>query len=522
MVVDVLQENERLRAENHALLAKNEYQERILRLQERKIADLVRRLYGRRSEKLGDPNQLSLPLELAEEAQREVEEEQRSLEEATAEAEEAARSRKRRRGRRPLPKDLPRERVVLEPAAEEKVCCLCQREMKEIGQDVTETLEYVPASFRIIETVRPKFACTKCQEGVVTAPLPPRPIEKGRPGPGLLTQVVVSKYADHLPLYRQEQIYERLGVELPRSTLCGWVGGVADLVSPVVEEMKRGLLEAKLLQSDDTRLMVQIEERPRRLEQAYLWAYCVPWGEVVYDFTLNRSRDGPSTFLEKFRGYLQTDAYGGYNEVFRRPEVVRIGCLAHVRRKFFEAREETPEFALLVLSAIQKLYRIEREAKAEGLSAEARRELRREESLPLLESLRGVLEDRQATALPKSQFGMAISYALDQWEALTRYVEVLEAEIDNNSVENAMRVVALGRKNWMQVGSAAGGRRAATLYSLIESAKRLRIEPFAYLRDLLERLPVHPSDRMAELTPAAWKRSRNSSPLASTPAPDVG
>src|ERR1041385_2251137 len=196
-----------------------------------------------------DRNQLSLPLELAQEAQREVEEEQKALEEAVEEVEETTKSRKVRRGRRPLPKDLPRERVELEPAAEEKVGCLCHGEMKKIGEDVTETLEYVPASFLVIETVRPKFACSKCQEGVVTAPLPPRPIEKGRPGPGLLAQVVVSKYADHLPLYRQEQIYERQGVELSRSTLCGWVAEVADLVSPVVEEMKRGLLEAKLLPS---------------------------------------------------------------------------------------------------------------------------------------------------------------------------------------------------------------------------------------------------------------------------------
>ena len=423
-----------MRAENSALRSKAEYQDRILRLQEQKIEDLTRRLYGRRSERLEDLNQLSLPLELAEEAQREIEDEAKALEEAVEIVEEAIKSRKVRRGRRPLPKDLPRKRVVLEPSEEETVCCLCHVGMKKIGEDVTETLEYVPATFQVIETVRPKFACPKCQEGVVTAPLPPRPIEKGRPGPGLLTQVAVSKYADHLPLYRQEQIYERQGIELSRSTLCGWVARVADLVSPVVEEMKRGLLQAKLLQSDDTRVMVQLDERPRRVEQGYLWAYCIPWGEVVYDFTLSRSRDGPSDFLKGFKGYLQTDAYGGYNEVFRRPEIIRVGCLAHVRRKFYEAREESNGFPLLAVSAIQKLYRIEREAKEKGLSAEERRELRREESLPLLESLRGVLEDRRMLVLPKSLFGMAISYALDQWEALTRYVEVLEAEIDNNSV----------------------------------------------------------------------------------------
>jgi transposase len=504
---DVLKENEQLRAEINALRSRTEYQDRILRLQERKIEDLTRRLYGRRSERLNDPDQLSLPLELAEEAQREIKEEEKTLEEAVEVVEETIKSRKVRRGRRPLPKDLPRKRVVLELSGEDTVCCLCRGEMKKIGEDVTETLEYVPAIFQVIETVRPKFACPKCQEGVVTAPLPPRPIEKGRPGPGLLTQVVVSKYGDHLPLYRQEQIYERQGIELPRSTLCGWVASVAELVSPVVDEMKRGLLQGKLLQSDDTRVMVQLEERPRRVEQAYLWAYCVPWGEVVYDFTLSRSRDGPNEFLTGFKGYLQTDAYGGYNEVFRRPEVIRVGCLAHVRRKFFEAREECNGFPLLALSAIQRLYRIEREAKERGLSPEERRELRREESLPLLESLRGVLEDRRMLVLPKSQFGMAISYALEQWEALTRYVEVLEAEIDNNSVEHAMRVVALGRKNWLQVGSEAGGRRAAILYSLIESAKRLGLDPFAYLRDLLERLPSHSADRMAELTPSTWKRS---------------
>lgn len=470
---------------------------------------LLRRLYGRRSERVENSAQLQIPLELAEEAKREVEAEAARARAAELDAEgEPEPPQRKKPGRRPIPKDLPRRRVLLEPAAEDKVCRCCKGELKKIGEDVTETLDFVPASLFVTETVRPKYACPKCQEGVVTEPLPARPIEKGRPGPGLLAQVAVSKFADHLPLYRQEGIFARQGLDLSRSTMCGWMRDVAALARPVVSEMKRRLFTLALLQADETPVPTQVAcEGSWRTEKCYLWGYCEPWGEVVYDFTLSRSRDGPTRFLEKYRGYLQTDGYDGYNEAYRRWGLVRFGCWAHVRRKFYDAQGERPEFAMLILSAIQRLYRIEREGKEGQRVGEKLRELRRAEALPLLEDLKGVLEISRPRELPQSGLGLAMSYALEQWDDLVRYVDAPEAPIDNNSIEHAMRVVTLGRKNWLHVGSPDGGDRMAILYSLTESCKRLGIDPFAYLRDIFGRLPSHPADRIWELTPRSWRDS---------------
>jgi transposase len=518
VVPDVLEENERLTAENRTLRARTEYLERVLRQQEQRMDVLLRRLYGRRSERVENPAQLELPLELAEEAKREVEAEAARARAAELAAQNEPEPPPRKKpGRRPLPKGLPRKRVVLEPAAEDKVCGSCKGELKKIGEEVTETLDFVPASLFVTETVRPKYACPKCQEGVVTEPLPPRPIEKGRPGPGLLAQVTVSKFADHLPLYRQEAIFARQGLDLSRSTMCGWVREIADLVRPVTVEMKRRLFTLPLLQADETPVPTQVAgEGKWRIEKCYLWGYSEPWGEVVYDFTLSRSRDGPTRFLEKYRGHLQTDGYDGYNEAYRRWGLVRFGCWAHARRKFYDAQAERPEFAMLILSAIQKLYRIERQAKEGQLVGEKLRELRRAEALPLLEDLKGVLEISQERELPQSGLGLAISYALDQWDDLVRYADVPEAPIDNNSIEHAMRVVTLGRKNWLQIGSPDGGERTAILYSLTESCKRIGIDPFAYLRDIIGRLPSHPADRVGELTPRSWRDSLRREVAAAT------
>jgi transposase len=372
---------------------------------------------------------------------------------------------------------------------------------------VTEELEYIPADLFIIEHVRGTYACRKCQEGVAMADLPPRPIEKGRPGAGLLAHVVVSKYADHLPLYRQEKIFARHGVDLPRSTLCDWVGWVAESCSPIVKEMKRRLKEGRIIQSDDTPVRVMDPERRGKAQKAFLWSYCEPGSEVVFDFAMTRSRDGPVRFLAGFEGYLQADGYAGYNEVVRSGKVTHIGCMAHVRRKFYAALEESPEYARAVLSAIRELYLIERSLKESGADAAGRVTLRQEEAVPILNDLEALFGQLKELALPQSELGKAVHYALGQWPSIMRYTEVGDAEIDNNGCENTIRGVALGRKNWLFCGHPNGGERAATLYSLTESCKRVGVDPFVYLKDVLDRLATHPSSRIRELTPRGWKDS---------------
>jgi len=342
--------------------------------------------------------------------------------------------------------------------------------------------------------------------------LPPRPIEKGRPGPGLLAHVVVSKFGDHIPLHRQEQIFARQGIDLPRSTLCDWVLSVGSLLQGVVKEMKRYILKYPVVQSDDTPIQYRENGVKGKTLRGYIWVYGIPWGEVVYEFRRGRARAGPLEFFGNYRGYIQTDGFGGYNALFQKEGVRQIGCMAHLRRYFYNALEEAPPEAKVILAAIQKLYRIEREAKAEGITGSALLDLRREQALPILNWLREVFEYLKERVRPKSRLGKAVKYALGQWEAVERYTEIAEAQIDNNSIENAMRPVVLGRKNWLFLGNAdRGGRTASALYSLVVSCKRLEIDPFEYLRDIIDRISVHPASRIWELTPRGWKESREPS-----------
>ena len=494
-------ENEVLRQEKQALEELNRSLASENRSLQSRIQVLLRRIFGRHSEKI-DPNQLLLFEELFQEAKKAVEEERATKDEEVEWKLE--RRRTRPHGRGPLPDHLLRKREEIHPDPADRICICCGKEMQPIGEEVTEELEYVPCQCYVRQIARIKYGCHDCQEGVVIAPLPPRPIEKGRPGVGLLAHVAVSKYGDHLPLYRQEQIFLRTGIHLRRQTLCDWMGEAAGLLEPIVLEVKRFILAAKVVQSDDTHVLVRMEDG--RMDRGFLWAYGIPWAEVVYDFSLSRGQGTPAKFLEGYRGFLQADGYEGYNEVFRGGLVLHIGCMAHVRRKFHDARHEAPEETMVALVAIQRLYRIEREAKEAGLDPVARREKRQAEALPILKDLEGIIRDYGSHALPKSEFGGAVRYALNQWPDILRYTEVGEAEIDNNSIENAMRLAVLGRKNWLFLGSAEGGGfRASVLYSLIASCKRLGVEPFAYLRDVLDRVSTHPSSRIWELTPRGWR-----------------
>jgi transposase len=409
-------------------------------------------------------------------------------------------------GRQRLPQTLERRRVVYDLGKQQRQCPQCQKELQHIGEEVSERLEYVPASLYVIEEACQKYACGQgCT--VVTAQKPMAPIEKGLPGAGLLAQVAVSKYADHLPLYRQEGIYRRHGVTLSRQTMCGWMSRCAELLNPLFDLMKERALHSKVLQTDDTPVGV-LDPELVRTRTGRIWTYVGdnehPY--TVYDYTRTRSRDGPHAFLKPFSGYLQADAYAGYDELYldRERDVIEVACWAHTRRKFYEAQSSDLMRSTVLLAYIRLLYDVEREARDRNLDREERRALRQARAQPVLDDIRNYLAREQHQALPKSPIGQAIAYALSNWDALIRYCRDGDLAIDNNGAERSLRGVAVGRKNWLFFGSDNGGHTAAVLTSLIASCKRLRIDPFAYLRDVFARISTHPQNQLDELLPDRW------------------
>ena len=468
-----------------------------------RLEELLRARYGPKARI--DPNQLQIPfVELIDIVLEERADEPLPAAHDVPDDETAPPAPRKRgaHGRKPLPKNIPRLRVEHHPA--ETTCALCQREMQKLGEEVTEELDWQPASLFVTEHVRPKYACSHCQEGVVIAPLPPRPIEKGRPGPGLLANVLVSKYADHLPLHRQEGIFARHGIELSRSTLCDWVRDCAELFWPIVKELKKSVLDSLVLHADDTGVLCQENSKGGKKRPAHLWAWVGEKREVVYDFTLTKEEQEPKRFLGEWEGYLQCDAGSSFHAIFASPKVIEVGCWAHARRRFLDALPGDTARASALLGQVQALYKIESDAKTAGLDHPARRELRQRESKPILERIRDEVERAGRDVLPRSALGEALGYVRNQWQALNRYIDDGRLAIDNNAAERALRTIAVGRSNWLFTGSPAGGKRAATIYSLIGTCKLSGIEPFAYLRDVLDRLPTHPASRIAELTPRGW------------------
>ena len=413
-------------------------------------------------------------------------------------------------GRQRLPKSLPRRRVVYDLTEQERQCPECHAELRHIGEQVSERLEYVPASLEVIEEACQKYACPKgC--AVVTAAKPAAPIEKGLAGPGLLAHVAVSKFGDHLPLHRQESILARRGVELSRQTMCDWMRQCAELVSPLYELMKRRTLSSKVVQTDDTPVPVLDPELPHT-RTGRIWTYVgdAEHPYTVYDYTPNRSRDGPDEFLKNFRGYLQADAYSGYDAIYKDAArgVTEVACMAHARRKYFEAQSSDIMRSMVVLAYMHLLYDVEREAREGQQNAAGRLALRQARSRPLLGDLKAYLERERPQVLPKSPIAQAIGYTLSNWEALVRYAGDGDLEIDNNGAERSLRGVAVGRRNWTFFGSDGGGHTAAALSSLIASAKRHRIDPFAYVRDVFARISAHPKNRLEELLPDQWLAAR--------------
>ena len=405
--------------------------------------------------------------------------------------------------RQPLPAHLETERVVLEPEEVQQQ----PAGWRKLGEEVTEELDWKPAKFIKRLYIRPKYANA---ERIVIAPLPARLIEKGLPGAGLLTQVIVGKYEDHLPLYRQERIYrERHGVNLSRQTLCGWVEVAADWLSPIYREMKAGLVAGDYLQADETPIRYLDPDVKGKSQSGWLWTYSQPQGDVVFDWNVSRSREGPREFLKRFRGKLQTDGYGVYESLARErgEELILIGCWAHARRGLHEALGEGRSAAWLV-GQIGRLYAVEKQLREQHAGPQLRAAVRAWQSRPILERLRRALEIVRRRVLPKSLLGQAIDYTLARWPALIRYVDDGRLAIDNNACENSIRPTAVGKKNFLFVGHPEAGQRSAVIYSVLGSCRRHGINPAEYLQDVFERLPKAKTSEVPALTPAAWAKAK--------------
>lgn len=475
--------------------------DRKLKRMQHLLLKLLRWRYGPKRERV-DENQLVLFAVEMVEAGRDI------RESGTKEVKRKPKRTPHGRGR--LPKHLERKEVVYDVPEGERKCPHCPGELKYIGDEVSERLEYVPASLFVIREVSRKYACERgCT--VITAQKPMQPIEKGLAGPGLLAHVAVSKYADHLPLHRQEEMFRRQGVSLSRSTLCDWMSACAELVKPLFNLMKERVLDSKVVQTDDTPVGVLDRDWTRR-RTGRIWTYVGdrehPY--TVYDYTPNRSRDGPVDFMKEFRGYLQADAYAGYDTLYNNPDrdVTEVACWAHARRKFYEAQSSDMLRPMVMLAYIRLLYDVEREARDLKLDSRGRLALRQARSVPILEDIHAYLKREQSGVLPKSPEGQAIAYTLSNWKALTRYCEDGDLEIDNNGAERSLRGVVVGRKNWLFFGTDRGGRTAAVLTSFIMTCKRNRIDSFTYLRDVFERISAHPMNRLEDLLPDRWKASR--------------
>ena len=480
-----------------ALIAELVQQNEQLRKQ---LAHLTKYVFGRRSEQGSDvPEQCVLPFASAAGAV-----DAGGADEEHPRTEVKSHERRTHPGRKALSKELPREHVLLDVSAEHQHCAGCDQPKVRIGCDTTETLDYQPASLFIREYRRPKYACPRCQDGVVQESLPLRPIEKGRPEPGLLAQVVTAKYADHLPLYRQEQIFGRQGVGITRSLMAEWNGAVADLLTPVAQTIHGQILHSRYIQSDDTGIEVQGADGYRN---GHLWVYRGEEDERSYDFSWQRNRDGPLKRLKGYKGYLQADAAPAYDEVYRQyPDIKEVGCWAHTRRYFKEAQATSPVEASQVVVLIGELYGIERSLKS--LDDAQRHSQRQQRATPVLQRLHGYLRTLERQALPKSPLGQALTYALNQWAALNRYLEHGALAIDNNGAERAIKPIVLGRKNWLFIGSEAAAHRTCVLLTVVNTCKALQINPFEYLRDVIARVSTHPMSRIEELTPREWKRLR--------------
>jgi transposase len=461
------------------------------------ILKLKRMHFGPRSEKLShDIEQLELRLEDLEAGNAAMEPLRPGAVQPEVQTRKAA--------RRPLPAELPRETQTIAPPA--TTCPDCGGALRLLGEDVAEMLEYVPARFKVIRTVRPKLSCSGCSR-VVQEPAPSRPIDRGLAGPGLLAHVLVAKYADHLPLYRQSEIFARERIDLDRSTLADWVGGASRTLQPLVDALKRYVLSAEKLHGDDVPVPV-LEPGHGKTKTGRLWTYVRddrPAGSeaapaVWFAYSPDRKGEHPLAHLKSYRGILQADGYAGFNRLYDSGGIIEAACWAHVRRKFFDLHQaHASPVAKEALDRIGELYGIQKEIR--GRPPSERTAIRQARSRPLLDAMHVWLKATMAKLSRKSDVAKAIHYALERWPALALFSGDGRIELDNNAAERALRAVAVGRKNYLFAGSDAGGERAAAIYSLLGSAKLNGIDPEAYMAEVLRRIADHPINRIGDLLP---------------------
>ena len=425
---------------------------------------------------------------------------------------------RRKPKRRKFPKDLHQESIVYD--LKNKTCPDCGESLNEFGEDILSEVDYRPALLYLLKHVKKKYTCRSCQT-VNTAPMPSRPIEKSFAGAGLLAHILISKYEDHLPLHRQSGIFRRQGMDISRSTMAGWIKECAHLLEPLVEVMKNDILAQNVVHTDDTVIKVLDRRKENNIKQGRLWSYTalVPVEtelrrSVVYDYTPNREKTWPEAFLKDYKGYLQADAYGGYDDLYKSkepngpPPIIEVACWAHTRRKFKEVYDSQKcSKSLGVLRQIAQLYKVEKELRVSEADTSTVEQERKFQSKPILNQIKERLDQLALSELPKSPLGKAVTYALNQWTALNVYVEKGFLSIDNNVVERSMRPIALGRKNYLFAGSDEGGKRAAIIYSFLYTCKLNKVEPFSWLTHVLKKLPDYPQTQIRNLLPYHFKKT---------------
>lgn len=508
------QQEELARREATIEQLKQEAAQRIEALQEKHQAEMLailRRFYGPRSERF-DPTQLLLFGQRIDTM---------PVDPQAVEAESGQKLTTRRihhkHGRQKLPECLKRQPIEHKLAGEKLNCPCCGKERVCIGTEVTEQLEHEPASFFVLQHIQYKYACRDCEQAghnpqIELAEKPPQPIEKGLAGPGLLAYVITSKLADHLPLYRLEKIFGRHDLHIASSTMCAWIEESAKLVTPLVRLLIERVKQSRAIHTDDTRVPVQDALVKGKCRSGRIWTYLGDRDHpyIVYEYTPDRTRAGPASWLKDYQGYLQADAYGGYDGIYA-TGVVEVACWAHSRRHFFDAKETDGVRAVAMLTMVRELYAVEDEAKA--LNDDARRDLRQVKSVPVLARIKAWLDEQIQLVLPRSPMAGAIQYTLNQWEALRRYCEQGFLDIDNNAAERALKRVAIGRKNWLFAGNDAFGQHHAVLWSLIASAEAHGIDPQRYLRSVLAKIGQTPLSELEQFLPDRWKAD-----LAAEPA----
>jgi transposase len=470
--------------QNRELRAKNLYLEQ-------ELAQLKRMIFGSKSERhIGsDPSQLNLGLDVETVEQPEKEKEQITYSRNKPENKKGAAV------RLTLPAHLHREEHIIEP--DEDVTGA-----KKIGEVITEVLEYTPGKFYVEKYIRPKYVLPK-KEKIVIGDLPSLPIPRGNAGPGLLSHLLISKFTDHLPFYRQVQQFKRQNIDIAESTISGWFTASCRLLEPLYNRLVTKVRQSSYLMADETPISVQTKDKPGSTHKGYHWVYYAPLEKLIcFDYRKGRGRDGPEEFLEGFRGMLQTDGYNAYDIYEKKDGITLYGCMAHARRKFESAKDNDPGRAEYVLDRMRKLYMTEREARESNLSPDKRKALRVEQSFPLLEELEKWMKDQLPEILPKSSIGQAITYTLGLWPRLTRYIHNGQIEIDNNLIENSIRPVALGRKNYLFAGSHEAALQAAMIYSFLGTCKINNVEPFGWLKDTLTRILDQSIQKLDELLPS--------------------